>query len=149
MLTKEWVKRFIELADHIAEWSKDPKRKVGAVIIDDNKHILSTGYNGFPKGVDDGVSNRFEDPKKLLFTEHAERNAIYTAGRNGVSLEGAKLFCTAFPCADCARGIIQSGIKWLYTTYPRKGSKWENHWKAAQEMFEEAGVEVVFVEEVL
>ena len=76
---RSWDQRFLDLAEHIAQWSKDPRTKVGAVIVDEKKRVVSVGYNGFPRGVDDNP-DRYEDrTAKLLFVAHAERNALDNA----------------------------------------------------------------------
>lgn len=138
----EWQERFVKLAEHIASWSKDNSTKVGAVIVDDTKRIVSTGYNGFPQGVNDDVISRHERPTKYLYFEHAERNAIFTAGRNGVSLQNTTLICTMFPCADCSRAIIQSGIKTVISPKPSE-ERWSDSHEAALAMLTEAKVEVI------
>lgn len=106
-----WDIKFIGQARETAKWSKDTNRKNGAVVVNDDNIVISQGYNGLPIGCDDSVASRFEQPDKYLYTEHAERNAIYFAARIGVSLKGTRMYMTMFPCADCARGIIQCGIK--------------------------------------
>lgn len=113
-MSYKWHIRFLNLCNHIAEWSKDPSTQVGAVIVNDDKRIVSVGYNGFPQGVEDGDLKRYERPVKYVFTEHAERNAIYNANRVGVSTLNCILYCNYLPCPDCTRGIIQSGIKEVY-----------------------------------
>lgn len=140
---EKWNKRFFDLALHASQWSKDNSTKVGAVIINDKKRILSTGYNGFPTGVDDDVEERHQRPKKYFFAEHAERNAIYNSARAGVSLEGSTMYVTMFPCADCARAIIQSGISKLFTPIPDKNREdWKESFQMSLEMLNESGVEV-------
>ena len=79
MFTMKWHYRFMELAKLVATWSKDTSTKTGAVIVGPDKEIRATGYNGFVRGVDDDVFERFERPTKYDFFEHAERNAVYTA----------------------------------------------------------------------
>ena len=108
-LTK-WDERFFELAQLVAQWSKDESRKVGCVIVDQQKIVLSLGYNGFPRGIDDKIESRKQRPLKYFFTEHAEKNAIFNAASVGRNLKGSTLYCTLFPCAECAKAIIQSGI---------------------------------------
>ncbi len=138
-----WDIKFIELSKHIAEWSKDTNRKNSAVIVDSDNIVISLGYNGFPRKCDDSVESRYEKPEKYLFTEHAERNAIYHAARIGVSLKECSMYVTMFPCSDCARGIIQSGITRLVSPTPNVDhNKWGEHFKAALLMFEEANVEL-------
>lgn len=143
---KNWDIKFIELSRHIAEWSKDTNRKNGAVIVDSDNIVVSIGYNGFPRGCDDTIESRYERPDKYLFTEHAERNAIYHGARLGVSLKNCSMYVTMFPCSDCARAIIQSGITKLLSPLPDvEHEKWGVHFKAALVMLEEAKVEVEFI----
>lgn len=139
-----WDKKFIGLSRHISEWSKDTNRKVGAVIVDVDNVVLSMGYNGIPRGCDDKVEARYERPAKYLYTEHAERNAIYHAARHGVSLKDCRMYVTLFPCADCARAMIQSGIKQLIAPQPDLEHEiWGEHFKVAIQMMEEAKVEII------
>lgn len=102
----KWTKRFLDLAKHISSWSKDTT-KVGAVIVTKSGDPISFGYNGFPSGVRE-LPERFERPAKYHFSEHAERNAIFLSRRD---LRGCVIFVTHFPCSDCARAIVQSGIR--------------------------------------
>jgi|SRR6185312_5060199 len=99
------------MLDQIASKSKDPNTKVGCIIVDQDHIIQSTGYNSFPRGLKDNVPERLIRPEKYSWIEHAERNAIYQAARNGKSLRNCRIYLPFFPCLDCARGIIQSGIK--------------------------------------
>ena len=141
---EKWDKKFIKLSSHISDWSKDKKKKVGAVIVDSDNIVLSMGYNGIPRDCDDTDETRYERPTKYLFTEHAERNAIYHAARHGVSLKGCKMYVTLFPCADCARAMIQSGITKLIAPEPNlKHEVWGEHFKAAIQMMEEAKIDII------
>lgn len=144
-LTK-WDKRFIEQAKFVSEWSKDKNTKTGAVIVDNENTELVMGYNGFPRGADDdNHPKRYERPEKYFWTEHAERNCIYKAARLGISLKNTKMYCTYFPCADCSRAIIQSGITRLYTEKPDfNHHKWGESWVEALTMLKECGVEVIW-----
>jgi dCMP deaminase len=102
------------MATLVSNWSKDPSRKSGCILIDDLRAVLSVGYNGFPREVEDRVENvpqRFTRPDKYKWTEHAERNAIYNASRRGIPLSPATAYINWFPCADCTRALIQSGIE--------------------------------------
>ena len=141
----DWDKRFIDVAKLVASWSKDRNRKVGAVIIDEDNRIVSTGYNGFVSGIIDDLDCRHERPAKYLFTEHAERNSIYSAASHGIKTKGCTMILEWYPCADCARGIIQSGIKKVICTPPDfSDDRWGSSFKASSEMFEEAGIEIKF-----
>jgi dCMP deaminase len=141
-----WDSKFVELSNLVASWSKDTNTKVGAVIVDTDNIVLSMGYNGFPRGCDDTKEDRYEKPIKYLYTEHAERNALYHAARHGVSLKGCTLYVTLFCCADCARGIIQSGITKVVAPKPDvEHVKWGEHFKAAIDMLNEANVEIKLI----
>ncbi len=141
----KWDKKFMEQAKLVASWSKDTNRKNGAVIVNSDNIVLSQGYNGFPIGCNDAIESRYEQPVKYLFTEHAERNALYFAARNGVSLKGTRMYMTMFPCADCARGMIQCGITKIIAPTPDvEHPKWGEHFKVAIVLLEEANVEIEF-----
>jgi len=137
----DWNKRFLDLCDHIATWSKDPSTKLGSVIVDDKKRVVSVGYNGFPRGVED-LEERYNDrPTKYLFVAHAERNALDNAP---MMVYGCTLYVTLEPCVECAKSIIQRGIKRV-VTYPTTREDVFN-WSIARQMFEESGVELIYVE---
>ena len=104
----KWNIRFLKLAKEVSTWSKDNSSQVGAVIVDSNNRVVSLGYNGMPRGVNDDISSRHERPEKYFWFEHAERNAIYQSREN---IEGLTIYITHYPCPDCTRGIIQSGLK--------------------------------------
>ena len=108
-----WDEYFMGVALLAAQRSKDPSTQVGACIVDGDKRILSTGYNGFPKGCSDDEFpwNRDEacGETKYPFVVHAELNAILNA--SGKKLAGATVYVALFPCHECAKAIIQSGIK--------------------------------------
>ncbi len=142
----DWDKRLTDVAEFVAQWSKDTGTKVGAVIADTDNRIVSTGYNGLPAGCDDDIKSRYERPQKYLWTEHAERNAIYSAAKNGVPLKGCSIYLKWFPCADCARAIIQSGITKVVCTQPDLDTpKWGEHFKIALDMFHEIGIQIVYI----
>lgn len=111
-----WDEYFMGVADLSGRRSKDPSTQVGACIISSDNKILSMGYNGFPKGCSDddfpwGKADQDDDPfnTKYLYVTHSELNAILNY--RGGSLEGSKLYVTLFPCNECAKAIIQSGIR--------------------------------------
>ena len=143
----DWNERFLELAESVGSWSKDRSTKVGAVIVGNNREVLSMGYNGFPRNCNDDVDARHERPLKYKWAEHAERNAIYNAARNGVRLEGSKIYLRWYPCCDCARAIVQSGIKYLICTAPDfDHPRWGEDFRISQEILDEGGVFVEAVE---
>ncbi|MBE5968873.1 MAG: dCMP deaminase family protein [Lachnospiraceae bacterium] len=110
-----WDEYFMGVAMLSAKRSKDPNTQVGACIVSDDNKILSMGYNGFPNGCSDDEFpwNREGEPlnNKYFYSTHSELNAILNY--RGGSLEGAKLYVTLFPCNECAKAIIQAGIKTL------------------------------------
>jgi len=148
----KWDEFFIKMADFVAQKSKDRMTKIGAVIVGPHHEVRSIGFNGFPRGVDDDIAARHLRPAKYLWTEHAERNAIYNAARMGTSLQGCTIYITS-PCSDCARAIIQAGIvKVVARPYPPgKGmgemSEWTENFATGLVMLQEAGVEFVLYEE--
>src|ERR1035438_9043887 len=106
----DWRERYIDAAKHFAGWSKD-STKVGAVIYNPYDHaIISVGYNGFPRGVNDNVPDRHCRPAKYKCTVHAEVNAICNAARHGINTMALGIALDWFPCANCAGAIIQAGI---------------------------------------
>ena len=146
-----WFEYFMKMAEYVSTRSKDRSTKVGAVIVEpESKSILSTGYNGFPRNMDDNIEARHLRPAKLLYTEHAERNAIYAAARNGVRVCGACIFITGggIPCADCSRAIIQAGICQVVVMdrkFDGKSSLWVESCAAGKEMLIEVGITIVFL----
>ena len=140
--------KYFKLAQYFAEtFSKDNSTKVGAIFLAPKTlQILSTGYNGMPRGFDESLDKRWERPLKYLYVEHAERNAIYNACRNGTSLDGSICFVTMFPCSDCMRGLIQSGVKIIVTKEPNiECDRWGSHFKASLEMANECGIQLIYV----
>jgi dCMP deaminase len=146
-----WVQYFRELAHTVKRKSKDNNTQIGAVIVGKDKEIVSTGYNSFPRGIDDTKKQRQEKPEKYFFFEHAERNAIYNAARIGVSTKGTTMYLSCgVPCADCARGIINAGIVRIFCEKggsASRGPKWEESAERSWEMFDEASVKVCFYDD--
>ena len=146
-----WDEYFVKMADLVATKSKDRSTQVGAVIVGEGHTVLSMGFNGFPRGVNDSVEDRYVRPQKLMFTEHAERNSVYAAALNGVALKGATLYLSGggLPCCDCGRAIIQAGIKTVISRdrpFEGKGD-WEASMRASEAMFQEAGIQVIRLDE--
>ena len=138
----KWDKRFIELARHISQWSKDPSTKVGCVVVGEDRQIRSTGFNGFPRGIED--DERLSDrSKKYPLICHAEENAIMQAARVGVSLRGCTAFVTWSPCSRCTRSMIQAGItKIVFPDDQDIPERWQEDFEIAKAMMAEAGVQV-------
>lgn len=141
-----WDEFFISLTHAVRKKSKDRSTQVGAVIVGEDNEVLSIGFNGMPRGIDDELNSRHERPIKYKWFEHAERNAIYNAARHGIALKGSRIYVYGFPCTDCARAIIQSGIKELiYESWPDdpgRGERWNEDLKIAKEMFLESGITI-------
>ena len=143
VMSEKWDERFIDLAKHISQWSKDPSTKVGCVVIGEDREIRSTGFNGFPRGIADD-SERLEDrEQKYPLICHAEENAIMHAARIGVSLKGCVAYVTWPPCTGCSRSLIQAGI--VEVVYPKEidvPERWEKDFAMSVAMMEEAGITV-------
>jgi len=138
----KWDERYIGLAKYISEWSKDPSAKIGAVAVGDQGQILSQGYNGFPRGVED-IDERYAcKATKYQYVVHAEMNVIYNASYSGVSLKGSTLYVYGLPvCNDCAKGIIQTGISRIVMSYEIFPEKWIASFEHTKLMFFEAGIQ--------
>lgn len=132
----KWSQRFMALAEHVATWSKDPSTQVGCVIVDKSNRVVSLGFNGFPRGVKDDALRYADRETKLLFVAHAERNALDNAP---LSVEGCTLYSPLLPCNECAKSIIQKGIKKVIS-YEPEVDKEHFHWDVTRKMFKEAGV---------
>ena len=144
MLDK-WDQRFMDLANFVAAWSKDPSTQVGAVIANPHtKRVVSMGYNGFPSGVSDH-DHRLENREiKYEMIVHAETNALLFAGP---AAENCTLYVTPLPpCARCGVVIIQAGIQRVVAPIPNKSKEhWNTQSEISEQMFSEAGVELEYV----
>lgn len=143
-----WTEYFLNIAEQVKLKSKDQSTQIGAVIVGQDNEVLSTGYNSFPRGMDDSIQERQERPEKYFWFEHAERNAIYNAARIGVSLKNSTIYLTSgLPCMDCARGIVNSGVKvvWCKRVCTTKNKeKWEESQAKSMQLLNECGVQVFF-----
>lgn len=150
MTAEKWANRFLGLADHIAAWSEDRDFHVGAVIVGSANEVRASGYNGLPRGVSDADDARFDraSGEKFHWFEHAERNAIYNAARVGTPVEGCTIYVNRFPCADCARAIIQSGITAVVCPpRPTFDGALDHSFEVSEQMLTEAGVALTTVGE--
>lgn len=137
----KWDNRFLDLAAHISTWSKDPHTKVGAVITNDKNHIVSVGYNGFPRGVADSEARYDNRDDKYKFVCHAERNAIDNAHTD---VSNCTIYVTLMPCNECAKSIIQRGIKRVVCKATNDIKPYLN-WDITKIMFQEAGIQLDLV----
>jgi dCMP deaminase len=138
---------YLEWAAHFAEQSKDHTTKTGAILVGENGDLLAYDYNHFPDGSNESIESRYEKPQKYLYTEHSERNVIYSCARLGIPTKNAIMYVTYFPCHDCARAIIQSGIK-VIVTYNKPDfnhSTWGESWRVANELLLECGIEIDYI----
>lgn len=146
-----WDEYFLKHVYLAASKSKDSSTQIGAVLIKDNA-VVSEGYNGICRGVKEcpvNNSERLQRPEKYFWFEHGERNAIYNAARRGIATEGCLMFTQGIPCADCARGVIQAGIKeiyvhrqWAEQSQKKDRIKWVESCARSMDMFNESGVKV-------
>lgn len=149
--------KYYKLTQYMAKlFSKDPSTKVGALFMcPGTLHILSMGYNGMPRNIDESKAERWERTLKYKMVEHAERNAIYNAAHSGVSLRDSICVASLCPCSDCARGLIQSGCKMIITRdindiqgsgiSPDVIKRWSHEWDVSIGMMRESGIEIVFL----
>ncbi|MCL9774389.1 MULTISPECIES: dCMP deaminase family protein [Vibrio] len=138
-MASKWAKRFIQMAELVGSWSKDPSTQVGAVITKNNR-IVSVGFNGYPHGISDSAESD-ERETKYLKTLHAEENAILFAKRD---LDGCEIWVTHFPCPNCAAKIIQTGISVVHCPAQSEDflSRWGDKISLSQDMFEQANVRI-------
>lgn len=144
-MSTNWSQRFLDLAAHIASWSKDPSTKVGCVIVGPDREIRSTGFNGFPRGIADDGRLEDRDAKYPLIC-HAEENAIMHAARIGVALKGCIAYVTWPPCTRCARSLVQAGVfEIVYPADLEIPERWRVDFELAREIFRETGVQSIAV----
>ena len=142
-MSQKWDQRFLGLAAHIATWSKDPSTQVGCVVVGSDREIRSTGFNGFPRGIEDDDNRLADRAKKYPLICHAEENAIMHAARIGMPLKGCTAFVTWPPCCRCARSLIQAGV--AEVVFPEGCEippRWQEDFETSNGMLNEAGVNV-------
>ncbi|ARB06154.1 deoxycytidylate deaminase [Dinoroseobacter phage vB_DshS-R5C] len=144
----KWHLRFLDLADHVAQWSKDPSTKVGCVLVNDDRQVVGMGYNGFPRGVEDGADRYADRSIKYPMVVHAEANAILNAVG---TTRGTIAYVTHHPCADCMGLLIQAGIRSIITHRPDEGlaARFCDSFAITKTMGTESGVPVTFLEDLL
>lgn len=145
-----WYEYFITMANLIKTRSKDRSTQVGVVLVGPDMQILGAGYNGFPFGIEE-INDRHERPEKYLWTEHAERNACLLAARHGIQLRHSTMFFDnrPYPCADCARAIVQAGISYVIgrdIPFEGKGD-WVHSMDVGKQILIEGGVRILLLNE--
>lgn len=144
-----WDEYFIKIAEVVSRKSKDPSSKIGAVIVTPEHEIVATGFNGFPRGINEYDPTRWERPIKYKYVEHAERNACYSAAKRGASVQGCTLYLTGFgpptvPCVECTKAVIQSGITTIKGyAYKPAPDNWLDDLAFAQHLLQETNVEFI------
>jgi dCMP deaminase len=139
----------MEMAQVISTWSKDPSSQIGAVVVNDERRILATGYNGFPKGIADTEERLNNKEEKYSLIIHAEMNALMNALYSGVSLKDSTLYVYGLPvCSSCAKCVIQAGVKRVVIpTIKTTKANWQYLWeKESAPMFEESGVQITVLD---
>lgn len=144
----EWIKYFVGIAEQVKLKSKDQSTQIGAVIVGKDNEIRSTGYNSFPRGLDDNRPERQERPVKYFYMCHAEICSIVNAAKIGIPIDGCSMYLTSgLPCADCAKAIINSGIKTIYckkVCTTKNKEKWQESKSISLEMLKECNIDVIF-----
>ena len=143
-MTPSKAAKYLELAYAAAKFSKDASTRVGAIIVGATGEVRSLGYNGAPRGCAADEDQRgLERPEKYYWFSHAELNAVTNAARVGTPLDGATLVVTHPPCMDCARAIVQAGIKQVFVPEwsAEFHSRWHEHIIRTRQLFDECGVE--------
>lgn len=141
-----WTQRFLDLAEVVAQWSKDPSLKCGAVVVNDKHRVVGLGYNGFPDRIADKPEWLEDRDEKYPMIIHAEVNAILNAT---ASVEGCSLFVTSMPCHDCAKFIVQAGIAEVHYHDHQTGpqaeylTRWADRVAIAKKVFDRAGVPMI------
>jgi dCMP deaminase len=143
-------RQFLQRCETIKEDSHDPHRQVGALIADEHGQVVAVGTNAPPIQLrlsrPDSYASIEADPKwKYFMLEHAERNAINAARKDGKHLAGTTMYGTLFPCADCARAIVAAGVSRLVVPTPGnidRDAKWLDHYRYARQILELGGVRV-------
>jgi dCMP deaminase len=149
VIKNKWDLRFIKLAEEVGSWSKDLRTRVGSIIADDDNNPISMGYNGFARKIDDSIGDRYLPENKLKWTIHSEANAIINCARHNQCTVNTTMYVTLFPCNNCAGMIVNAGIKRVVCKNKPdfNNEKWGESWKISKTIFEEAGVEVTYINE--
>lgn len=145
-----WDELFMRHAYLISSKSKDSRTKIGCVLVKNNI-IISEGYNGMPRGVNDLVKERYERPLKYSFFAHAEANSVYNCARHGISTLDSVAYTNGMPCSNCCMALINAGIKEVvlhkqWDAKFHKNEKWLNEAKISEIMLNEAKIKFRFMD---
>jgi dCMP deaminase len=150
-MSLQWHEYFRNIVHQIKTKSKDRNTQIGAIIVGADNEIVSTGYNSFPRGIDDTLDERQERPEKYYWFVHAEINSIINAARNGVSTKGCTMYMSCgLPCTDCMKSIINAGITTIVCEDNGMGAVgdiWKEHSIRSLQMLKEAGVKIKYYSE--
>ena len=136
----KWDNRWLEIAQLISTWSKDPSTQIAAIAVKD-KRLIATGYNGFPRNIEDLNDRWSNKEEKYKYVVHAEMNCIYNANYHNQSLKGSTMYVVGLPvCHECAKGIVQVGVTRVVTHYDKLPLKWSKSNSITEKIFKEAGV---------
>ena len=147
-MSEKWDYRFMNLALHVADWSKDPSTKVGAVITR-GRHVIGMGYNGFPKGTIDDEEIYLDRPVKYRRVVHAEVNALIQAGKVVSSItDPLTMYSTLCPCSTCTGIAINSGIRSFVTMKPTDDemNRWGDSFLESISMIQEAEIQITYLD---
>ena len=139
----DWDQRYLNLANHISQWSKDPSSKVGCVVVGPDREIRSTGFNGLPRGIEDNDERLNNREIKYPLICHAEENAIMHAARIGISLKDCTAYVTWPPCTRCARSLVQAGVSTII--YPKNieiPDRWIDDFNLSLKLLKEAKINI-------
>ena len=140
--------KYMGIAKAVSALSKDPSTKVGCVAVNSDGIILSVGYNGFPRGVSDDPHRYADRETKYKLISHSEQNLVAQAAYTGVSLKNSTVILSGlYPCSSCAKSLIQAGVKKIITPRPDANLRWSEDAAWSKILFDEASVEIVYVEE--
>lgn len=139
-----WDVRFLIMADYVSTFSKDPRCRVGAVVVSPDRRKVSIGYNGFPVGTPDTHQDLADEEKREHLNMHAELNAILNPG---MDMRGWTLYCTKFPCHVCAGAAANAKIARVVAPRPSRSSDWIKSHTYAHGILTDAGIEIAYVEE--
>lgn len=144
---EKWDRRFLELAKHISTWSKDESTKTGCVVVDDKRRVVSIGYNGFPRHVNDDIEKYKNRETKYKLICHADRNALDNAP---CSVEGMTMYITHPPCTECQKSIIQKGIRRVvwYKAPEEFKQRWGDGFEILAEPYRTSNIQVTTYETI-